>query len=328
MTALQIHDEPFERLRGEWDGLVGQLAHAIPFVTPAWQRVWLDHFQGDHEVRILTAREGERLIGVAPLLVKDGCAEFVGNYSICDYMDVVVTPGFERGFFDDLLAHLATAGVTTLDLRGLREGSASLAPLCDAATAGGWRVQREDEALSPAVDLSPTWEEFLGTLSKKDRHELRRKMRRLESAGGDVQIRVVTEPGEALDMLPTLFHLMRISNHHKEEFLARPGMETFFREMTGTMAAERMLRFYFLMFDGVAVASVLNFDVGGRLFMYNSGYDPAYSHYAVGLMSKAMLLREAIECGRTCVDFLRGDESYKYDLGGKNQQVYRVVLSR
>jgi CelD/BcsL family acetyltransferase involved in cellulose biosynthesis len=62
--------------------------------------------------------------------------------------------------------------------------------------------------------------------------------------------------------------------------------------------------------------------------MYNSGYDPDYSHYAVGLMSKTLLIKDAIEQGRTCVDFLRGDESYKYDLGGKNQQVYRIVLKK
>ncbi len=121
---------------------------------------------------------------------------------------------------------------------------------------------------------------------------------------------------------------MRISSHHKEEFLERPGMEAFFREMTATMAAEGMLRFYALTFDGQAVASVLNFDLGGQLYMYNSGYDPEYSHYAVGLMSKAMLLKEAIEQGRTCVDFMRGDEPYKYDLGAKDQQVYRLVLNR
>ena len=328
MTALKVHDEPFDRIRGEWAGLLQQIARPIPFLTPAWQRVWLDHFQGDRDVRVLTARDGERLLGVAPLLVKDSSAEFIGHYSICDYMDAAVTPGFERAFYEDLLAHTAASGITSMDLRGLRDSSPSLAPLCDAAAAGGWNVEREDEAVSPAVELQPDWESYLGTLSKKDRHELRRKMRRLESAGGDVQLRIITEAAEAREMLPTLFHLMRISNHHKEEFLDRPGMETFFHDMTGTMADEGMLRFYFLMFDGVPVATVLNFDIGGGLYMYNSGYEPTYSHYAVGLMSKAMLLRDAIENGRTLVDFMRGDESYKYDLGGKDQQVYRVVLSR
>jgi CelD/BcsL family acetyltransferase involved in cellulose biosynthesis len=328
MANLTVHDEQFDRVSGEWAGLIAQTPDPIPFATPTWQRVWLDHFQAGRTVRILTARDGERLIGVAPFICDGDRAEFVGHYSICDYMDAVVTPGFERSFFASILGTLASEGVATIDLRGLRATSPTLEAVTEAAPGAGYAASREDEALSPGVCLPGTWDEYLNTLSKKDRHELRRKLRRLDSAGGDVALKVMTEAGEAATELDTLFRLMRISSHHKEEFLDRPGMEAFFREMTATMAAEGMLRFYFLTFDGEAVASVLNFDLGGQLYMYNSGYDPAYSHYAVGLMSKTLLIKDAIENGRRCVDFLRGDESYKYDLGGKDQQVHRVVLTK
>jgi len=326
VTPLKVLDEPFDRVSGEWAGLVSQLDAPVPFVTPAWQRVWLKHFQGGRQARILTARDGERLIGVAPFLCDGGRAELIGHYSICDYMDVVVTPGFEGAFFPSILEQLAADGAKTIDLRGLREASPTLAAAAAAAAALGFAAAREDEALSPSVALPGTWDDYLGTLSKKDRHELRRKLRRLDGAGG-AALQVVSRPDEAAELLDTLFRLMRASSHHKEEFLERPGMEAFFREMTPAMAAEGMLRFYVLTLDGQPVASVLNFDLGGQLYMYNSGYDPGYSHYAVGLMSKALLVKDAIENGRTCVDFLRGDESYKYDLGGKDQRVYRLVLT-
>jgi CelD/BcsL family acetyltransferase involved in cellulose biosynthesis len=326
-VTLSIHDETFDRVRGEWAGLLAQVSAPVPFVTPAWQRVWLDHFQGDRRLLVLTARDGERLVGVAPMLVEGERAELVGHYSICDYMDVIVTPGVEAPFFAQLLGRLAAEGIATLDLRGMRQHSPSIEPLCAAAPDAGFTVAREDEALSPGDELPGGWDDYLGVLTKKDRHELRRKLRRLDGAG-DIELRVVTEPGEASDLLDTLFRLMRISSHHKEEFLERPGMEAFFREMVRVMAEERMLRFYLLTLDRLPVASVLNFDLGGALYMYNSGYDPQYSSYAVGLMSKALLIRDAIEAGRSCVDFLRGDENYKYDLGGKDQQVYRLLLTR
>ena len=328
MTELTVRDEPFDRITAEWEGLVAGSPAPVPFVTPAWQRVWLAHFLGGRTLRILSARDGERLIGVAPLIIDGARAELVGHYSICDYMDVLVTPGFEASFFGSIFERLAADGISTVELRGILESSPTLAAAPAAAATHGYAAEREEEALSPSVQLPTSWDDYLGTLSKKDRHELRRKLRRLDSAGGTVELKVVTEPGEASETLDTLFHLMRISSHHKEEFLDRPGMEAFFREMTSVMAAEGMLRFYFLTFDGQAVASVLNFDLGGQLYMYNSGYDPDYSHYAVGLMSKTLLIKDAIEQGRTCVDFLRGDEAYKYDLGGKNQQVYRIVLKR
>jgi CelD/BcsL family acetyltransferase involved in cellulose biosynthesis len=231
-VTLSIHDEAFDRVRGEWAGLLAQVPAPVPFVTPAWQRVWLDHFQADRRLLVLTARDGERLVGVAPLLVEGDRAELVGHYSICDYMDVVVTPGFER---------LASEGVRTLEMRGIRAGSASLAPVAAAASGAGFTLAREDEALSPSVELPGTWDDYLGRLSKKDRHELRRKLRRLDSAG-DIALRIITGPDEASDLLDTLFRLMRLSSHHKEEFLERPGMEAFFREMVRVMAEERMLR--------------------------------------------------------------------------------------
>jgi CelD/BcsL family acetyltransferase involved in cellulose biosynthesis len=324
---LTLHDEPLDRVSGEWSGLLEQCGEQVPFVTPAWQQVWLRHFQAGRRLRILTLRDGERLVAVVPLLCDDSGAEFVGHYSICDYMDAIITPGFERAAVTSLLAGLASEGTTRLELRGLREDSPTLPALLEAAPAAGFAATKEHEALSPRVELPPTWEEYLGTLSKKDRHEMRRKMRRLDAAG-DVQMRVVTSAEEAAPLLDTLFHLMRMSNHHKEEFLDRPGMEEFFRDMTATMADAGMLRLYALTLDGAPVAMVHNLDAGGTLYMYNSGYDPAYAHYAVGLMSKALLVRDAIECGRVRVDFMRGDESYKYDLGGTDRHVFRVVLEK
>jgi len=265
---------------------------------------------------------------VAPLLRDGSRAGLVGHYSICDYMDVAVTPGFERSFFAEILGRLASDGVTEIDLRGLHAASPTPSTVLDVAPAAGYHGERELEALAPAVELPATWEAYLNLLSKKDRHELRRKLRRLDSAGGDVEVHVETAADACCDLLDPFFRLMRLSSHHKEEFLQRPGMEQFFRSMTAVMAAEGMVRFYCLTFDNVPVAAVMNFDVAGRLYMYNSGYDPEYAHYAVGLMSKALLVKDAIENGRTCVDFLRGDENYKYDLGGKDHEVYLVVLKR
>jgi CelD/BcsL family acetyltransferase involved in cellulose biosynthesis len=126
-----------------------------------------------------------------------------------------------------------------------------------AATPSSARMKRSPSGL-PA-----TWDEYLGTLSKKDRHEMRRKMRRLDSAG-DIQMRIITTAEEAAPLLDTLFHLMRISNHHKEEFLDRPGMQEFFRDMTPHGDAG-MLRLYVLTFDGQPVAMVHNLDVGAAL---------------------------------------------------------------
>ena len=111
--------------------------------------------------------------------------------------------------------------------------------LLDVARRRGLRGERRSRKRSRRASMLPaSWDDYLGTLSKKDRHEMRRKMRRLDSAG-DIEMKIITTADEAAPLLDTLFHLMRISNHHKEEFLDRPGMMDFFREMTARYGRRR-----------------------------------------------------------------------------------------
>jgi CelD/BcsL family acetyltransferase involved in cellulose biosynthesis len=49
---------------------------------------------------------------------------------------------------------------------------------------------------------------------------------------------------------------------------------------------------------------------------------------SVGLLNKALCIREAIEEGRRAFDFLRGSERYKYDLGGTDRLLYRIAVRR
>ena len=79
---------------------------------------------------------------------------------------------------------------------------------------------------------------------------------------------------------------------------------------------------------GKRVAAAMCFDYGSSRLLYNSGYDPNYSSFSIGLLLKAMCIREAIEEGKEYFDFLRGMESYKYHFGAKDVQLYRLVVHR
>ena len=93
-----------------------------------------------------------------------------------------------------MLGKLAADGAKTIDLRG---AARRVADARGGDGGGGGRGvhggARGRGAVAARCDLPATWDEYLGTLSKKDRHELRRKLRRLESGGGDVELKVVTD---------------------------------------------------------------------------------------------------------------------------------------
>jgi CelD/BcsL family acetyltransferase involved in cellulose biosynthesis len=319
---LSVERGDLAALQDEWSALLTRTEEPLPFIHPTWARVWLDEFQADRKATFYAVRDGHELVGVAPLLRGDGRVEFIGNYKMCDYMDFVAVPGRCGDVVSAVLAELDGAW-SELDLRGLRDPSA--AAVEQAAAAAGCTIERHEEAVAPQINGVASWEEYLAGLSKKDRHELRRKMRRLQSAG-EVVLNTYTGAQEIDVRLPLLLRMMADSRSDKANFLSEQ-MGRFFHRMAVAMAEEGLLRLYVLELDGKPVASVLCFDMGKRLYMYNSGYDPEYSGLAVGLLSKAFVLREAIEAGHETLDFLRGSESYKYDLGAKDRPIYRVVVT-
>ena len=121
--------------------------------------------------------------------------------------------------------------------------------------------------------------------------------------------------------------LMRQSREDKDVYMT-PERERFFYRIAERTAQLGALRLFFLELDGKPVATTLCFDYGTSRLLYNSGYDPAYSYYSVGLLLNALALRHAIEQGKRYFDFMRGPEPYKYDLGGHDRILYRMVVKR
>ena len=104
--------------------------------------------------------------------------------------------------------------------------------------------------------------------------------------------------------------------------------EAFFLDAAGEAVRRGKLRLETVELDGRPVSSCLGFDYKGAFLLYNSGYDPEHSKLSVGIVSKALAIRGAIESGDSVFDFLRGSEDYKYRLGGQDRQVYRVLVRR
>jgi CelD/BcsL family acetyltransferase involved in cellulose biosynthesis len=252
---------------------------------------------------------------------------FIGDPSICDFMDFAVDTSRSVEAFDTLLRRLNAEEWTELDLWGLMESSPTRANLSAFAESAGYEIEEELEAVSPRLSLPESWDAYLESLPKKDRHELRRKMRRLFDSGARVELAVYQSQADVNAAMDEFLRLHTISRQDKADFMSGQ-MPIFFRRMASALSREGLVRLFMLKVNGNTAASVLCFDAGSALYMYNSGYDPEYSALSVGLLSKALCLKWAIEDGKQYLDFLRGDEPYKYDLGARDQNIYRIVVRR
>ncbi len=324
-ATLSVARESFDSLGSDWELLLLHSTADPLFCSPLWQRAWWETFGDSDDLLLIAVREGQRLLGVAPLRRHGGEISFLAGQDVTDYLDFVVASGEERPFFQALLDLLAKEPWQQLDFHCLLPHSTALNHLLEVARTQNLAVHVEQEEVSPAIDLPFDWEGYLATLGKKDRHELRRKMRRLQTTS--FRYYSVDDPAHLSSDLEDFFRLHRLSRPEKAYFMT-PHMEGFFRAISSALLARGQLRLYFLEVDGRRVSTAMCFDRGDEILLYNSGFDPEYSHLSVGLLLKALCIMDAIESGKRRFDFLRGPEPYKYDLGGKDVPLNNLVIVR
>jgi CelD/BcsL family acetyltransferase involved in cellulose biosynthesis len=314
------------RLDSRLEDLLSRQSERLTFLHPTWLRTWLAEFGANCEPLVLTCGDGD-LAGLAPLMRADDRLTFIGDAAICDFMDVLVDPACADAAYENLWSQLCDQDWTEIELWGLMESSPTRERVKAFAAQNGYGVEEHAEAVAPRLVLPATWEDYLASLGKKDRHELRRKIRRLYDSGAGVDFDILSTQDEVVAAMDDFLALHTQSRQDKTDFMT-PEMESFFRRMASALAAEGLVKLFMLRINGKPAASVLCFDAGSHLYMYNSGYDPEFSALSVGLVSKALVLRWAIENGMSGLDFLRGDEPYKYDLGARDQQIYTLRLTR
>ncbi len=297
------------------------------FLSRQWQEVWWENFGDGRELTGFSLEAPDGTTSAVASLSRSGDSiGFVGSPDTFDYNDFLVRPGFEETFYPAFMEILDGWEWSELRLDSLIEDSPTLAYLPDLASGRGYTVEQEFEDVTSGVFLPGDWEAYLALLSKKDRHELRRKLRRLDTQT-DWRWYCLTTPDEVLGRLDDFLSLMRASSVEKTEFMT-PDRERFFRALARRMAELDRIRLFFMEMDGKLAASSLCFDYGSARLLYNSGYDPDLSYYSVGLLLHAMCVRDAIEQGISYFDFLRGPEPYKAHLGGRQKSLYRMVVKR
>ena len=83
--------ETFESISSYWLDPQYPLKWDCLFVLPHWLKVWWQEFGADSNLYLHSVRQGDDLIGIAPLLVNNESAFFIGSPNVCDYLDFVVT---------------------------------------------------------------------------------------------------------------------------------------------------------------------------------------------------------------------------------------------
>lgn len=331
-----LHKDFSELSAESWNALVEQSTADTPFSRYEYLSEWWKTLGGGEwknaELVLVSATENDQLVGIAPLFLADYDGQralmLVGSIEISDYLDLIVReqdlPRFVSELFDFLLSSFADRW-SALDWYNLPDASPTLAALKAEAEKRGWTHHEEIYRPTPRIPLSGSFEEYLSRIDKKQRHEIRRKMRRAAESEKNVQFTIVNDK-ENLDSEINAFFDLMVQDSNKAEFL-HPAMR---EQMTVTIQNAHKHGYLWLAFleiDGAKTAASLNFDYKNKLWGYNSGVSSEHRELSPGWVLLAHTIQWCCENGRYEFDFMRGDEEYKYRFGGVNKYVMRVKIT-
>jgi len=166
-----------------------------------------------------------------------------------------------------------------------------------------YTLERHDA--TAVLDLPPSFEDWLASIGRKERHEVRRKRRRFIEEFGEID--VVDAGVESLDAFCAMH---RSSGGEKGSFMT-PVMQGFFHDLLTDAGAG----IHHLVCDGRIRASAFGFETPEGYYYYNSAYDADAAMASPGVVLFSMLIERQIARGAGIFDFLKGDEPYKYRHG-------------
>jgi CelD/BcsL family acetyltransferase involved in cellulose biosynthesis len=278
----------------------------------------------------------------------DACAVYFGASYHADYATLLGHPADLPAAAEAVVDQLAVdpghpEPWKIVDLRRLRQADPATDAFATAFArremAEGWTLNVEREDVCPVVRLpeGADFEAYLATLAKKERHEIRRKIRRAEAVG-PVELVESTDPLVDLDEFIDLHQRKwgerglfpdTIGGRQGRAFVRRL-FELFGAATSGpdAVADHPTVHLGFLTIAGQRVAAEIHFETAGSLLYYNAGVDPNARALSPGVVQLELLVRRAIERGKCRVDLLRGNEPYKYEWGAIDEPVQRILVRR
>lgn len=334
--------DTFEKLasyQDQWNHLLENCASHVPFLSFDYLQAWWETRGGgewpdDSQLVLIGAFEDQKLVGIAPLFhaknfLGKNALMFVGAIEVSDFLDFIVqptdSPAFIHGLIDFLLDEPGIPEWEVLDFYNILENSPSLKILQSEAEQRGWTHKQIQLQPSPYIPLPGDFEDYLAGIDKKQRHEIRRKLRNVEQDLAEPDLYFVQER-EHLQSETQAFIDMMAQDPNKKDFLT-DAMEKHIHNTAKIAFDNGWLQLAFFTLDGQKAAANMSFNFNNRLWLYNSGWDWEYRDYSPGWLLLAYLLQWANENGIEEFDFMRGDETYKYKFGGVDRFIYRVTLT-
>ena len=337
LSVIRTDDE-LAALEPEWDELFRHHGLSV-FQSFEWNQAWWRHVAAHArpELHVVIVREGDVLVGLAPLVLEDFGVAGVGikrlafmGRELSDYLDVVVAPAREREVIDVIAGHLVDRSelFDVAVLEDIPDRARTAVTLVEALARRGVPTQTFANERCPRTKLLGTWDATLAAWKLDHRRELRRRRRNLEKAAHiELEIRGDPTTIEA-DMAEFIaMHQERWTASGHRGALAVDRVQRFHLDAARALSRRGWTFLAFLRVDGQRAGVVYGFRFRGELSIYLTGMRDVRDlrRHSPGRVLAGLCMEHAAGEGVSTYDFMRGSEQYKYELEGEDI-VNRTVL--
>jgi hypothetical protein len=180
------------------------------------------------------------------------------------------------------------------------------------------------------VDLKEKKIDFLDSLSRNTRYQIRRSLKLYADQGG-IKLQFATNEFEALQ------YFQEISPLHMEKWGKKPGESGFsnpefmkFHKNLISVAFQLKQVDLIKIYCGERVLGYLyNFLYKGKIYFYLSGLvSEQDSKLKPGLCAHALVIQHYMDKGYVFYDFMGGKDRYKSSLGSEHEKLYHISLQK
>lgn len=341
MNQIQIKKSVGENalieVREDWTHLFAQTKSA-PFLAWEWIFAWHEKLAENREIYLLKVYRNNEFIGILPLCLQTKkvfglkfrrlgfLGEEIGG---ADYLDLIASGEDKAEIWEKVFEFLREEkDFDSVNLENLAQSSATISILENLCkTDKTFRVKNIKNSVCPQINLKSGWENVLKQSKRKD--NFKRRLKKLEKMEG-FEFRSVTakeEISEAFERFAFL-HEKRWEKDGGSEATGLPQLMEFHRAVVNELAEKNLVRFDEIWVEGACRASVYGLDNGETFYYYNAGYDLNWANKSVGLVLIGLSIKAAIERGNVMYDFLRGEETYKFDWANSRENLVTITLNR
>lgn len=341
--SIRVIDDKneFESLREIWDSLLSNCEDRNIFLSWEWLFSWWTHYSDNHTLHILLFLKDEIPVGIAPFMISEYRYYFIKYRvleNICarnvDYGGILFVGNKEEigtAIIDYFVSFLESKGYF-IRISQLPENSIFFREFQNLIFKYPRKIIINNTQLTscPYLTLPDTWEKYCTSLKRKRRHNLKYSIKKMQIQFNIKFISITPSDGlfEKYFNNFVMLHQKRWELSKISSTLSEKSAIEFYKDVSHRFADKNWLDFNVMMINNSIASVIFGLNFNKKYYYYITTFDPQYDKYSVGQIHIAHIIKNSIRKELGEVDFLKGEEIYKFFWTQTSRKNFEVIISK